>query len=81
MSLLQVGPSQGSIFLWNQKSTSPDQFLGPWDPFWGILQPMEAEGQLNGDDDGNPINIRIFKVSDTEVDFSGYLRVVLIRSL
>ena len=37
-----------SMSPWNQESISPDQFLGPWDPFGGILRPMEAEGRLIG---------------------------------
>ena len=37
-----------SMSPWNQESMSPDQFLGPWDPFGEILRPMEAEGRLFG---------------------------------
>ena len=32
----------------NQESMSPEQVLGPWDPFGGERAPMEAEGRLNG---------------------------------
>ena len=33
---------------WNQEPTSPDQVLGPKDPFGEILQPIQAEGRLIG---------------------------------
>ena len=39
---------------WNQEFISPDEVLGPWDPFGGILRPMEAEGRIFGGPGAEP---------------------------
>ena len=61
-----LGPSEVQVRLvrgpgwkcvWNQRSTSEDQFLGPWHPFGGILWPMEAEGRLIRGPGADPLGI------------------------
>ena len=60
MSLVQVGPCQGSISLWNQKSTIPKQFWGAGTSLGRILLPMEAEGRLIGGLGAEPPGILSF---------------------